>query len=85
MSFAAMKLCIVSQWMFIFVSVKYDPRSAFIFASESGKLHRKSRRIAPDLLLLPRIKSRNLLSGKKKKKSSSQKLIKVITNFEQQH
>jgi len=51
--------------MFIFVSVKYDPRSAFIFASESGKLHRKSRRIAPDLLLLPRNKSSNLLSGKK--------------------
>jgi len=39
--------------MFIFVSVKYDPRSA----SESGKLHRKSRRRAPDLLLLPRNKA----------------------------
>jgi hypothetical protein len=52
MSFAAIKHCAAYQWIFIFVNVKYDSRSAFTFATESGKLHRKSRRGALDLLLL---------------------------------
>ena len=40
-----------------FVSGKYDPRSGFTFASESGKLHRKSRKRASDLLFLPKNKA----------------------------
>jgi hypothetical protein len=55
--FCSHKLCVASQWMFIFVSVKYDPRSGIASASKSGKLHRKSRRRAPDLLFLCRNKA----------------------------